>query len=205
MDEALKLADRIVLMKNGNIVQVGEPEELIRNPVNDFVREFIGEKHILRHPEDVSVEEIMLKTPVVGELQMGLAKALQKMQEYKVNTLLIVDNTNKLIGILPMKAAQQGIRSGNKLKAKDLLEPVRVSVTPQDTVLYAARQLDVSDFGFIPVIDENRNLKGLLNYACLVNTFVDVIWSNNDSINKKEETDHGYNLTESMDNISAAR
>lgn len=205
MDEALKLADRIVLMKNGNIVQVGEPEELIRNPVNDFVREFIGEKHTLRHPEDVSVEEIMLKTPVVGELQMGLAKALQKMQEYKVNTLLIVDNTNKLIGILPMKAAQQGIRSGNKLKAKDLLEPVRVSVTPQDTVLYAARQLDVSDFGFIPVIDENRNLKGLLNYACLVNTFVDVIWSNNDSINKKEETDHGYNLTESMDNISAAR
>ncbi len=205
MDEALKLADRIVLMKNGNIVQVGEPEELIRNPVNDFVREFIGEKHILRHPEDVSVEEIMLKTPVVGELQMGLAKALQKMQEYKVNTLLIVDNTNKLIGILPMKAAQQGIRSGNKLKAKDLLEPVRVSVTPQDTVLYAARQLDASDFGFIPVIDENRNLKGLLNYACLVNTFVDVIWSNNDSINKKEETDHGYNLTESMDNISAAR
>ena len=127
------------------------------------------------------------------------------MQECKVNTLLIVDNTNKLIGILPMKAAQQGIRSGNKLKAKDLLEPVRVSVTPQDTVLYAARQLDVSDFGFIPVIDENRNLKGLLNYACLVNTFVDVIWSNNDSINKKEETDHGYNLTESMDNISAAR
>lgn len=205
MDEALKLADRIVLMKDGYIVQVGEPEELIRNPVNDFVREFIGEKHLLRHPEDVLVEEIMMKTPVIGELQMGLAKALQKMQEYKVNTLLIVDNTNKLIGILPMKAVQQGIRSGNKLEAKDLLEPVRESVTPHDTVLHAARQLDVSNFGFIPVIDENRHLKGLLNYACLVNTFVDVIWSNNDSINNKEETDNGYNLTESMDNISAAR
>jgi CBS-domain-containing membrane protein len=104
-----------------------------------------------------------------------------------------------------MKAAQQGIRSGNKLKAKDLLEPVRESVTPHDTVLHAARQLDVSSFGFIPVIDENRHLKGLLNYACLVNTFVDVIWSNNDPINNKEETENGYNLTESMDNISAAR
>jgi osmoprotectant transport system ATP-binding protein len=205
MDEALKLADRIVLMKDGQVVQTGEPEELIRNPANDFVREFIGEKHILRHPEVVLVEEIMMKTPVVGELQMGLAKSLQKMQEYKVNTLLIVDNEDKLVGILPMKAAQQGIRSGKKLKAKDMLEPVRESVTPHDTVLHAASQLDVSSFGFIPVIDENRHLKGLLNYASLVNTFVDVIWSNNDPINEEEETENGYNSTESMDDISTAR
>lgn len=42
MQEALKLADRICVMKDGEIVQIGTPQEIIQNPVNDFVREFIG-------------------------------------------------------------------------------------------------------------------------------------------------------------------
>ncbi|WP_102264020.1 ABC transporter ATP-binding protein [Mesobacillus jeotgali] len=42
MSEALKLGERICLMKNGEVVQTGTPEELIQQPVNDFVREFVG-------------------------------------------------------------------------------------------------------------------------------------------------------------------
>lgn len=42
MQEALKLADRICMMKDGEIVQVGTPQELVTNPANDFVREFVG-------------------------------------------------------------------------------------------------------------------------------------------------------------------
>lgn len=42
MDEAIKLADRIVILKDGEIVQVGTPEDILRNPANEFVEEFIG-------------------------------------------------------------------------------------------------------------------------------------------------------------------
>ncbi|NMI06293.1 ABC transporter ATP-binding protein [Paenibacillus sp. SZ31] len=42
IQEAMKLGDRICIMKDGQVLQVGTPEELIRQPVNDFVREFVG-------------------------------------------------------------------------------------------------------------------------------------------------------------------
>ncbi len=193
MDEALKLADRIVLMKDGEIVQIGRPEDLIRNPANEFVREFIGEKRFIRNPEEVMVEEVMLKTPVTGNTEMGLAEALRQMQHHRVNTLLIVDKKDKFSGILTMRAVQQAIRSGNRIIAKEILEPVNETVTSQSTVLEAARKLDVSSFGFLPVIDENQRLQGLLNYACLVNTFVDVIWPNGNSENEQEGRENGCN------------
>ncbi|MCL6446530.1 MAG: betaine/proline/choline family ABC transporter ATP-binding protein, partial [Alicyclobacillus sp.] len=48
MDEALKLADRIVIMKDGAIVQVDTPEQILRSPANDFVSSFIGPQRMLR-------------------------------------------------------------------------------------------------------------------------------------------------------------
>ncbi|QFG00249.1 ATP-binding cassette domain-containing protein [Psychrobacillus glaciei] len=48
MDEALKIADRIVVMKSGEIEQIGTPSELIENPINEFVKNFIGIERINR-------------------------------------------------------------------------------------------------------------------------------------------------------------
>jgi len=205
MDEALKLADRIVMMREGAIVQIGAPEDLIRNPADDFVREFLGKKRLLRHPEEVLVGEIMLKTPVAGRAGIGLAEALQQMQRHNVNTLLITDGEERLCGILTMRAVQKGIRSGSRLTAGDLLEPVREIVTPQDTVLEAARQLAASNFGFIPVVDGDRCLQGLLTYACLVSTFVDVIWPNGDSSSEQKERENGGNPLRALDDIPRAQ
>ncbi|WP_226647554.1 ABC transporter ATP-binding protein [Mesobacillus subterraneus] len=53
MSEALKLGDRICLMRNGGIVQTGTPEELLQQPVNDFVREFVGVDHAEERMVDV--------------------------------------------------------------------------------------------------------------------------------------------------------
>src|SRR5699024_7851328 len=46
MDEAIKIADQIILMKEGSVVQKGTPKEILTNPVNDFVKEFIGEERL---------------------------------------------------------------------------------------------------------------------------------------------------------------
>ena len=48
MDEALKLADQIVIMRDGKLVQVGSPDEILREPANDFVEEFIGKERLLQ-------------------------------------------------------------------------------------------------------------------------------------------------------------
>lgn len=177
MDEALKLADRIVVMREGVVVQIGSPEELLRNPADDFVKEFIGKKRLLRHPEEVSVGEIMLDSPVTGKPDMGAAEAFQRMQRHQVNSLLIIDEQGFLKGILTSRGVQKGIQAvGNRPKVQELMELVSDTVTPEVSVLTAARLMTRSKYGLLPVVDEEGRLKGLLTNASLVSTFVDVLW-----------------------------
>ncbi|MCY7833130.1 osmoprotectant, partial [Bacillus spizizenii] len=57
--------DRIVILKAGEIVQVGTPDEILRNPANEFVEEFIGKERLIQtRPEIERVEQMMNRTPV---------------------------------------------------------------------------------------------------------------------------------------------
>ncbi|MDI3410817.1 hypothetical protein QKW52_13175 [Bacillus sonorensis] len=65
MDEAIKLADRIVILRAGEIVQVGTPDEILRNPADEFVEEFIGKDRLLQSRPDIErVEQVMNLNPV---------------------------------------------------------------------------------------------------------------------------------------------
>ncbi|HLR73459.1 MAG TPA: ABC transporter ATP-binding protein, partial [Pseudogracilibacillus sp.] len=87
MQEALKLADRICILRDGEVVQVGTPHELMHEPVNDFVRKFVGGsygveqtdidlRHIvfpLKHAQDI-YEETIQDTASFDEVLAALAK-----------------------------------------------------------------------------------------------------------------------------------
>ncbi|HEY4551647.1 MAG TPA: ABC transporter ATP-binding protein [Bacillaceae bacterium] len=57
MKEALKLGDRICIMKDGKVVQIGTPEEIMHHPANDFVRDFVGQQNDILN--ELSLEEIL--------------------------------------------------------------------------------------------------------------------------------------------------
>src|SRR5699024_5068857 len=64
MDEAIKLADRIVILKDGEIVQVGTPDEILHSPANEFVEDFIGKERLVQaNPAIHTVEQIMSTNP----------------------------------------------------------------------------------------------------------------------------------------------
>ncbi len=65
MDEALKLANRIVIMSGGKVIQFGTPDEILRNPANEFVEELIGEDRLLQaKPDATIVGEVALANPI---------------------------------------------------------------------------------------------------------------------------------------------
>lgn len=202
MDEALKLADRIVVMREGEIVQIGTPEELLRNPADDFVRDFIGKKRLFRNPEEVYVGEIMLDKPVTGSQDMGAAEAFQRMQKHQVNSLLIVDEGGVLKGILTSRGVQKAIQSTSRQKAGELMEPVPETILPEETVLTATTYMARSKYGLLPVVDEKGLLKGLVTNASLINTLVDVLWPVEGNGSKEEGENGTGNSVELMDNVS---
>lgn len=115
MNEALTLGDRICLMKDGEMVQVGTPEEFLKHPKNDFVKSFIGSKQSIFHLklEDV-VEELTLvegvESAVAIDGQSSFAEALELLQVHEAVTVTGASDT---LGVLTRQNVLQFIYKRN--------------------------------------------------------------------------------------------
>ncbi|WIM55365.1 ABC transporter ATP-binding protein [Pantoea anthophila] len=105
IDEALTLADRIVLMDNGGIVQQGRPVELLTRPENDFVRDFFGRTEMgvrllsLEHAGDaVRRGEWMTGEPIAATLT--LRDALSQFITRRTDKLPVIDDQQQPLGVL---------------------------------------------------------------------------------------------------------
>lgn len=100
MDEAIKLADKIAIMEQGKVVQYDRPEKILKQPANEFVRNFVGEKRIWDSPKLIKVKDIMMEHPNCCKENFSVFYCLNKMRMNKTDTLLVIDNEQKLKGIL---------------------------------------------------------------------------------------------------------
>ena len=75
MDEAIKIADRICIMHDGNIVQFDTPEEILKHPVNEFVSSFVGKNRIWDSPELIRASDIMIKRVITTYPGVSLVRA----------------------------------------------------------------------------------------------------------------------------------
>ncbi|MGI6297784.1 MAG: ABC transporter ATP-binding protein [Saccharofermentanales bacterium] len=193
MDEALKIADRIVLMREGKIVQAAAPEEMLRNPADDFVASFIGKARMLSSPEDVSVDDVMIMDPVTIEPERGVAEALDRMRKRRVDSLMVIDHRGVLLGVVTIKDLQQGLLKGGRVRDVIKGEPAAISIgqSVRDAVQFMARKR----IGYLPVVDENNKLKGLITRASLVSVLSDVLWADPDTSSNGTETTTEQNTT----------
>jgi osmoprotectant transport system ATP-binding protein len=181
MDEALKIADRIVLMKEGVVVQSAPPDEMLRHPADAFVSSFIGKDRLLRSPDEVKVEEVMAKNPVTIEQTRGLAEALERMRKKRVDSLMVTDVSGRLQGVVTIKDLQTGI---DKMRyVGDIALKQVVAVRSEQTVREAVYLMAEHDVGYLPVVDDNNRLLGLMTRASLVDILTDVLWSEANDFN----------------------
>lgn len=78
MDEAIKLADKIAIINEGEVIQYDTPEMILKHPKNDFVKSFVGIKKIWSSPELIKVKDIMIEHPVTCNINDSLFIVLIK-------------------------------------------------------------------------------------------------------------------------------
>lgn len=175
MDEAIKLADRIVILKAGEIVQVGTPDEILRNPANEFVEEFIGKDRLLQTRPNVElVEQIMSRNPISITEEKSLTGAITIMREKRVDSLLVVDEQNVLKGFVDVETISE-----YRKKAKFISEVINTEVysVKQDTLIRdSVQKILKRGFKYVPVVDHNKHLVGIVTRATLVDIVYDSIW-----------------------------
>lgn len=168
MDEAIKIADKICIMNKGEIIQYDTPENILKNPCNDFVNEFIGKNRIWSSPEFIRAMDIMIDHPITCFKNITLLRCMEKMRSSKVDSLMVVDKTNYLLGIVTAKQIQNKI--DRNISVEEVMNSKFISVRPEDTIIDILELVKEKQISQIPVIDSNRFLKGIITKSSLVTT-----------------------------------
>lgn len=155
LDEALRIGDRIALMKDGSIVQVGTPEEILMNPANDYVERFV---------EDVDLSKVLTAAHVMKRPEMilsdrGVRVALQVMKDAKISSLYVVDKKQILLGAITAEDASDALKSGKTIE--DIMVRDIQTVTPDTLIADMFEQVATASLP-LAVVDEQSRLKGIV-------------------------------------------
>lgn len=176
MDEAIKLADRIVIMSHGEIIQIDTPNNILRNPANDFVKDFIGENRLIQTTPNIKTVDEAMNKPISITPEKSIGEAINLMRTKRVDTLFIVDEQNVLVGYVDIEDLSQAHKKHLSLSRimNHNVYFVRTGVYLQDTV----RTILKRNIRVIPVLDKQDKLLGVITRANLVDIVYDTIWGN---------------------------
>ena len=187
MDEAIKLADKVVIMRDGEIVQADKPEEILRNPANKFVEDFLGKDLLIQgRPDVTTVGQVMESSPIVVQSGTTLKDAISIMHEKRVDSLLIVDSENKLQGYVDLESIHQNYKKAGTVD--ELLNEDVLAVNADSLLRDTVRKILRRNAPYVPVVDDDNNLKGIVTRATLTNVVYDTIWGDGSELEEIVKT-----------------
>ncbi|MFR0610487.1 ABC transporter ATP-binding protein [Limosilactobacillus mucosae] len=175
MDEAIRLADRIVIMDQGHIIQNASPDDVLTHPANEFVANLIGPERLRQAKVNhLTAAEIMRPNPIKIHAQQNLGDALNQMHQYHVDSLMVVDDENHLTGILDLKTLRN--QQQPQLIIDDMKHAVPVKIQENERLQMITEPLLERNWEYVPVVDEQNHLKGIITRSALVDVIYDAVW-----------------------------
>lgn len=156
LNEALRIGDRIALMKDGQIMQIGTGEEILTNPANQYVRDFVED---VDRSKVLTAQNIMEPAITMNIEADGPNVALNRMRKEGVSMLLAVDRKRQLKGSLTALKALEARRE--QLPLKEVIDK-NVKEIPQDMLVTDIFDVIKDAEAPLAVVDENDKLLGVV-------------------------------------------
>lgn len=163
LQEALKLGDRIAIMKDGEIVQLGTPQEIVSQPSDDYVSEFVKD---VPRAKVILAESIMEEPKVVVWSNFDVEVAIKEMTENETRVAFITDSRNRLVGVLTMSQAVDAAKGGTA-KLEEVAWQEFPSTSPQSPLEESLNLMADSNLP-VAVLDEGRHLLGVITRQTLL-------------------------------------
>lgn len=157
LDEALRIGDRIAIMKDGNIIQIGTSEEILHSPADDYVREFTQD---VNRTKVVSAASIMRYAESITLEKAGLRTAAKKMNDLGISSIFVTDKNNVLLGAVNIDDVSKMIR-GQKEDLKEIIDQEVCSVSLEAPIDMIIAEFLKSKYP-IAVVDSEQRLKGIV-------------------------------------------
>lgn len=160
INEAIKMGDKVALLKEGELIQYSQPAELLSAPKNRFVRDFVGSDRTLKSLRLMKVDKAMKESPRVVKEDQDLDSVGQIMSEEGINYLIVVENGNKLKGWVN-KEDIEGVEGG---AVTDVMVEDTGCVELGTNLAEALTIMLERDVANLPVVNDRRELEGLLTF-----------------------------------------
>jgi glycine betaine/proline transport system ATP-binding protein len=164
LDEALTLGHRVAIMKDGEIVQLGTPEHILREPANEYVERFVED---VDYAKVRQAESVMVEAKEVAYINEGPTVVLRRMRQAALSHMFVLDSERRLVGLCEAEeVARLAERDEHQLRAAvDDGTPKVQRRTPLREVL----PLFVED-GDAPVavVGEGERLEGVIVRGSLI-------------------------------------
>ncbi|GMA45960.1 glycine/betaine ABC transporter ATP-binding protein [Tetragenococcus muriaticus] len=188
LDEALRIGDRIALMRDGKIMQIGTGEEILTHPANDFVREFTED---IDRSKVLTAENIMEPALVINAEEDGPNVALQRMRKEEVSMLLAVDRKRHLDGSLTAEEALDARKNDKPLK--EVIDK-NVRKIQKDTLVTDIFDLIYNSPAPLAVVDENDRVAGVVVRGSVISAM-----TASDKEEENEETNNNEKTASSQE------
>ena len=172
MSEALKLADIIIFMSAGEVVQMASPEEMLEHPANDLVRTFMG-----KHTPDTApskVESFMRTNVFSVHKDRGVLECAERMARGSVDTLLVTDEQNRYLGTISIGDIRHWGRELTTIEPliRQTARTVRVGDEAKESFDYL---LD-SGANYVVVLNADDTIAGIVTKTSVARSVAENLW-----------------------------
>lgn len=177
MDEALKIADRIAVLKDGEIIQYDTPEEILKNPINDYVREFVGNDRLWQSPEFLYAKDIMKTNVALISQKRSPAQAIEIMKSKDSYVGYIVDTESKpprkFLGEVALKQLQKG--GDHNQKMSKIMDSDVSFVYEHTNMMEVLNIMQNQNYKRVPVLNRDHCVVGYISRSSILNVITDVM------------------------------
>ena len=163
LNEAMRLGDRIAMMRDGRIVQIGTSDEILSDPANDYVARFVAD---VDRAQVLTARSVMVPARAVVGAGASSRLALHEMREADTSTVYVVDPDRTLRGVARDEDVVAGLRAGRN-RLVDLLRD-DVTPVPADAPLVDIFAPAAGTPLPLPVVDERGRLVGVIPRVTLL-------------------------------------
>ena len=173
MGEALKLADVIIFMESGTVVQMASPEEMLEHPANELVRNFLG-KHSPETPAPSKVESFMRTNVFSVHRDRGVLECAERMARGSVDTLLVTDEENRYVGTVSIGDIRHWGRELNSIEPliRQTARTARVGDEAKESFDYL---LD-SGANYVVVLNADDTIAGIVTKTSVARSVAENLW-----------------------------
>lgn len=173
MNEALKMADVIIFMSAGEIVQMGSPEELLEHPANDMVRDFLG-KHTTDPAAISTIDRFMRTNVYTVKPDRGILECAERMARSSVDTLLVTDDEDRYVGIVSIGDMRKWGRDLHTIEplVRQSARTVHVGDNAKESFDYLLN----SNAPYVVVLNQDDTIAGIVTKTSVARAVAENLW-----------------------------